>query len=55
MFKGYRTYIAGIGGMLTGASIIVTCVATGDYGNFGEGISVFFISAAQVFQRAATN
>ena len=55
MFKGYRTYIAGIGGMLTGAGVMVNCVVTDDYSNFGEGLSVFFISATQVFQRAAIN
>lgn len=54
MLIGYRTYIAGIGGMLTGAGVMVNCFVTGDFSNFGEGASVFFISAAQVFQRAAT-
>ena len=53
MLKGYRTYIAAIGGVLTGLGLIANAVVNGDYSNVGEALTMIFVSAAQGFQRAA--
>lgn len=55
MLKGYRTYIAAIGGVLTGLGLIANAIINSDYSNVGEALTMIFVSAAQGFQRAATS
>lgn len=55
MIKGYRTYLVAAAGFLTGAGMVLNSVITKDSTNLSEGILLTFTSAAQFFQRAATN
>ena len=55
MLQGYRTYLVSASGCFTGAAIVLNAVVNNDYTYLGEGVILMFTSAAQFFQRAATN
>ena len=55
MLQGYRTYLVSASGCFTGVAVVLNAVVNNDYTYLGEGLVLMFTSAAQFFQRAATN
>lgn len=55
MLKGYRTYLVSASGFFTGVAMIMSALVNAQYEHVGEGIILMFTSAAQFYQRAATN
>ena len=55
MLKGYRTYLVAASGCFTGVAMVLNAVINKDFAHLGEGLVLMFTSAAQFFQRAATN